>query len=351
MKNGIILLSVVSLSLSAACTDSVSPVSDEASEHTFLVSTKTGEVPSSGLTRLFLAERIGEHDNDEALHCCLVRDLTEPAQDGSGLVCTLENMTAQWYKFAFVCVPDGNYGKSPVNIQGDGMFLYDGRAMTDADCSFNDIMIDYSPVLHAQEKDQSLILGDGGDMHIYRKIIDRWLQVSDGQPGLSESVLLQRVTGRLDLDMGIPEDQFEGKVTSVAVDITVPSRVYLHDQADNSVIADESSMISCRFECADVPWNEREHLVVCLSLLPGEITGTVTVKYLKEDDTSQEITGVFPIVSEDSYIAVKSNTVTTVKFNGISDDRFEVRYAGFPGEAGRDPAEIGVAEDEWETDL
>ena len=97
--------------------------------------------------------------------------------------------------------------------------------------NFNGIYIDYTRVMEAQEDDVDLIRR-GDDLHVYRKIIDRWLYPDELR---TEDVTLTRMTGLLSLNMGIPEDQFPGKVTEITVLMTsVPVKAYLRDMADTA---------------------------------------------------------------------------------------------------------------------
>ena len=116
--------------------------------------------------------------------------------------------------------------------------------------------------------------------------------------------------------------------------------MYLHDEADGEAILKEHSEMNCVFEYRNVPWNTRNHFIIQLDLLPGEIPAatTVTVKY--EGSASA---AVYNLVSEEGSISIKPSTMTTVRFNGIKDGFREVRYAGFPNDA-----VVDVAPDVWE---
>ena len=80
--------------------------------------------------------------------------------------------------------------------------------------------------------------------------------------------------------------------------------------------------------------------ILRVSLLPGELTDAkVTVNY---GETSEE----FVLQNENKEpIQIKKNTRTTVLFNGMYPDEFEVRYAGF--DDGND-AVIDVDDDKWD---
>ena len=73
------------------------------------------------------------------------------SQGDGGYVYTLGGMLPQWYKFAFVSVPDGIAWSGSVSgvdqsgtIDGSAMFI-DG--FEDGLCDFNDIAIDYTQVM------------------------------------------------------------------------------------------------------------------------------------------------------------------------------------------------------------
>ena len=345
MKNTRIILSIsAALALMPACSEKPDspqgvPVRDGESCVSFRVSAPASADAVYELTRLYVAERLPEHDNDEALHCSASFDLGLAA-DGVSHEYKVEGMTAQWYKFAFVSVPDaisysGDVSGVPVSgtIDGDRMFTSAGTVNTD-DCDFNNIVIDYSGVLDAQQA--SVTLGSGYDLHIYRKIINRWLLPDTD---LSEDVRLSPVTGRLVLDMGIPEDQFPEKVSSMTVYIYTPTQMYLRDNSDGSVFIGEESRKSYSFTYRDIPWNTGGHFRISLDLLPSELDGAlVTVAYGDGADSF-----IYRIAGEDSPVSVRSGTKTTVLFNGIEDGFREVRYAGFPD----GDAAVDVGDDTW----
>ena len=324
----------------------------------FSLSTRAGEGTSGELVRLYIAERLPEHNHDsEALHCdtyygsdgesVIGGGAGESAvgsisQGDGGYVYTLGGMLPQWYKFAFVSVPDGIAWSGSVSgvdqsgtIDGSAMFI-DG--FEDGLCDFNDIAIDYTQVMKAQQADLDLI--DGTDLHVYRKIIDRWLRPAAELPD-EEDVVLKRVTGQLSLDMGIPEDQFPEEVNSVTVTMYVPTLVYLHDEADGSVLPDESSshMEYVSFQYSGIPWGQRQHFVINVALLPHEVNALVVVQYGSGSQSAS-----YSLSGEGSPVVIKPGVKTTVRFNGIEDGFREVRYAGFPD---ADSAEVDVADDEW----
>ena len=142
------------------------------------------------------------------------------------------------------------------------------------------------------------------------------------------------------VDMGIPEDQFPREVESISISMRAPTVVYLHDEADGSVLHKDYSEENFIFEYTDIPWNRREPFRIILDLLPSEISADVTVKYAGSNE------GVYyQLVSSDGKVSVKPATRTTVVFNGISDGFREIRYAGFPDDG---DAVVDVAPDRWD---
>lgn len=279
------------------------------------------EISGKQFTRLFLAERLSEHtDSSETLHCDASNRF-----DLDGSTYQLEGLKGQWYKFAFVCVPDLN------DEMGSEMFV--GGEATDysEEHDFNKLMVDYQPVLDYQAPDPTAANND--DLSVYRKIIDRWV---DATNPTSEDVALTRVTGQLILDMGKPADQFENQVSSITLTVTTPTRFYIRDEAEDQVIVDNVSENDFTINVSD----QKTRQILRVSLLPGELTGAkVTVNY---GETSEE----FVLQNENKEpIQIKKNTRTTVLFNGMHTDEFEVRYAGF--DDGGDST-IDVDDDKWD---
>ena len=276
---------------------------------------------------LYLAERLPELPNGEQLYCDQCYDV------GSGAY-LIEGLTAQWYKLAFICLPQGVKAPKPA----------------DNNHEFNDYVIDYSPVLITQDA-----LNPDKDLAIYRQIIDRWLLPDER---LTENVTLTRITGQFILDMGILKDQFPGRVSQITVSLgQVPQKVYLRDNGNGEILYPtedgntSESLSPYSFDITDEDWQSNDHFRVYLDLLPFELEdATVTVKHFapKEGEAEmQEIALPFPLVSghhsggETGTISVKPNTRTTVYFRGMESDEFEVRYAGF------DSQSIDVDGDEW----
>lgn len=278
------------------------------------------EISGKQFTRLFLAERLSEHtDGSETLHCDASNRF-----DLDGSTYQLEGLKGQWYKFAFVCVPDLN------GMGGSAMFVGETKDYSE-EHDFNKLMVDYQPVLRYQASKPTAANND--DLSVYRKIIDRWV---DATNPTSEDVALTRVTGQLILDMGKPADQFENQVSSIKLTVTTPTRFYIRDKAEDQVIVADESEKYFTINVSD----PKARQILRVSLLPGELTGAkVTVSF--REGTPEE----FVLQNENKEpIQIKKNTRTTVLFNGMHTDEFEVRYAGF--DDGGD-AEIGVADDVW----
>lgn len=281
------------------------------------------EISDKQFTRLFLAERLSEHtesDGSETLHCDASNRF-----DLDGSTYQLEGLKGQWYKFAFVCVPALN------DKMGSEMFVGETTKYSE-EHDFNKLMVDYQPVLDYQALEPTAANND--DLSVYREIIDRWV---DATNPTSEDVALTRVTGQLILDMGKPADQFENQVSSITLTVATPTRFYIRDEAEDQVIvADESE----KYFTINVS-EQKTRQILRVSLLPGELTDAkVTVNF--KGEASEE----FVLQNENKEpIQIKKNTRTTVLFNGMHPDEFEVRYAGF--DDGND-AVIDVDDDKWD---
>lgn len=281
------------------------------------------EISDKQFTRLFLAERLSEHTESggsETLHCDASNRF-----DLDGSTYQLEGLKGQWYKFAFVCVPALN------DKMGSEMFVGETIDYSE-EHDFNKLMVDYQPVLDYQASEPTAANND--DLSVYRKIIDRWV---DATNPTSEDVALTRVTGQLILDMGKPADQFENQVSSITLTVTTPTRFYIRDEAEDQVIVSDESGKDFTINVSE----QKTRQILRVSLLPGELTGAkVTVNF--EGATSEE----FVLQNENEEpIQIKKNTRTTVLFNGMHTDEFEVRYAGF--DDGGDST-IDVDDDKWD---
>ena len=277
-------------------------------------------------TRLFVVERAQEHvglGDDEALHLARTVDLTGGSYQ-------LADLYGQWYKFAFVCVPD-------VEDQALGTALFTGDTH-----DFQDYGVNYHPVLTYQAT--HLREAQGKDLAIYRKVIDRWV---DAVNPTSEDVVLGRQTGELVLDMGKLKDQFEHPVTEIKLVLEyVVGRMFVRDEAVDSVIVNTDLTNNYTFlypVYADDDPDQR--VVISYALLPGQLTSAKVQVTYTTDGTTTGTTEITLADEDAAPITIKKNVRTTVLFNGMHPDEFEVRYAGF--DDGND-ATIDVDDDKWD---
>ena len=302
------------LLLAAACTndDPLPAPEQETGSATFHIDTRaTGD---GRTTHLYVAQRPTEN-NDQKLECIAHQTL-----DGSSF--TLADMTARWYKLAFVSVPQGATVSTP---DADGK-------------EYNDYIIDYSGVLST--KDQ----GKEDDLAIYRQVIDRWLM-----PGknLSETVTLTRLTGQLILNMDKLIDQFPGQVTNITVTLTdVPNQIYVHDNANGEIIpAGTTADYSYSYDVNE-SMNEND-FIMYFNLLPftlqgnkdGEVVHGCKVAITYEGREKPE---TYPLRGEGA-ISIQRNTKTYVYFNGLESNEFVVRY-----DIPTDDGGIDVDDDNWD---
>lgn len=315
------------LLLAAACTndDPLPAPEQETGSATFHIDTRaTGD----GQTKyLYVAQRPTEN-NDEALECIDLQTLT-------GESFTLENMTARWYKLAFVSVPQEATVDTDITSNPD----------------FNTYVINYDEVLKKQNQ------GKDDDLAIYRQVIDRWLMPGEN---LSETVTLTRLTGQLILNMDKLIDQFPGQVTNITVTLTdVPNQIYVHDNANGEIInpegttTNEYSYVYTGEALKNV--DDKGNFVMYFNLLrftlqsnQTEEEGKKVVHGCKVAITYQEgegeTTKEYPLIGKDSEISIQPNTKTYVYFRGLESDEFVVRY-DIPTEGGG----IGVDnDDKWD---
>ena len=297
------------LLLAAACTndDPLPAPEQETGSATFHIDTRaTGD---NLTTHLYVAQRPTEN-NDEALEC-----INHQTLDGNSF--TLTDMTARWYKLAFVSVPSEAKVSTP---EANGK-------------EYNDYIIDYSDVLSKQNQGED----EDEDLAIYRQVIDRWLMPGEN---LSETVTLTRLTGQLILNMGKLIDQFPGQVTNITVTLTnVPNQIYVHDNANGDIIpAGTTAKYTYSYDVED-PTNEND-FVMYFNLLPFTLKGYLT----EEDEEGTEVcrvaitykegegekektdTKTYPLRGKDSEITIQRNTQTYVYFRGLESDEFVVRY-------------------------
>lgn len=333
MKRNIILYCALLGLILSGCSreQSPNPDGDQAAPVSFSVDTRAGD--NQTFERLYVITRNGEHNNNESLHCDQIIDL----QSGSETY-RFDNLLAQWYRFAFVSVPDAiAYGNPSVAIDGGELFV-DAEG-TASECDFNTKQIDYLPILMAQQQDSTLIRTT--DLHLYRNVIDRWL-LPDTE--LQEDVTMNRITGQLSINFGELDEQFPKPIAAITVEIDVPTRVYIHDQAANEVITDIDSWQSIRFRYDRMEWNTGVPYWINLALLPATLNGQIVVEYLEPTDMGVTSESFKFTQSDATPISIKPNTYTTVRFNGIHEGHYEVRYAGM-----RDgDAVVGVDGPEWE---
>ena len=285
------------LLLAAACTndDPLPAPEQETGSATFHIDTRaTGD----GQTKyLYVAQRPTEN-NDQKLECINYQTLT-------GESFTLADMTARWYKLAFVSVPQGATVSTP---DADGK-------------EYNDYVIDYSGVLNIENQGND-------DLAIYRQVIDRWLMPGEN---LSETVTLTRLTGQLILNMGKLIDQFPGQVTNITVTLTdVPNQVYVHDNANGEIIPTGTTAEYTYSYDVDKSMNEKD-FIMYFNLLPFTLQGNqdgegvhgckVAITY--EGGEKPE---TYPLRGKDSEITIQRNTQTYVYFRGLESDEFVVRY-------------------------
>ncbi len=282
-------------------------------------------------TRLYVAERLQEHGDDH-LHCA-----TDRRYRLTGGSYELTDLYGQWYKFAFVCVPqwDG----------GGGEALLTEETPVDKTCDFNKLLIDFTPVLTYQKENVNIALE--ADLNVYRQVIDRWI---DPDVDNEDDVEMTRMTGELLIDMGIPADQFPKDVQYFKLTLNNPAmKAYVRDGSNDEVttVAGSADVVyTLDFSgLSDDAYKQAmaTRQVFRLCLLPEVLKGDVTVKY-KGGNSSVTL----PIGSDtdngETLVEVRKNRVTTVLYNGMQKNEFEVRYAGFA--TGSDAA-VAVDDDDW----
>ncbi len=303
------------------------------------------------LTRAFVAERAQEHNSSgtEALHCAPADRtfLSEP-------FFLREGLRLQWYKFAFVCVPDIP-GLDGTSIDGRQLFS-DIQAAEGTEqqttCDFAKLWVDYSPLLDLQTTHPGILANTTYDFHLYRGVVNRWTtQEDDPDVTATENVVMKRITGLLHIDMGILSDQFEKRVKEITLHLSTPERAYVYDNAtlegEGSVLTQTTRSLSYTCPVSEtLQTSETEHCIVELTLLPGVLQyATLTVTYADEQNKTFSLSG-----SNAQTIEIKPNTRTTVLFNGMYSNEFEVRYAGFNDDGDDAPVVTVPGNDAW-TDI
>lgn len=379
------LIAIAAVMLSGCTNDSDVLPEGEGGTMTFQLSTRAGNGIGEGQqVRLFVAERAQEHSgypvllgntNMEQFHPTVPDgedpyDIYRQPEEDLHVVETIDlggssyqvtGLYGQWYKFAFVCTP---------RVEGE---LF-GSAETE-NHDFGECYIDYAPVLNYQS---NLNAAQEEDLAIYRKVIDRW---ADASSSLTEDVTLTRQTGELVLNMGIPADQFDGKVDHFVITLQTPTQMYVRDMARDSVL-----IAAVPSEYKKFTWNvtsQSKEQEIHISLLPdvdpnfdpellaegdddeGEIPAVTderrlyylaveafdakgtTIPFKDIEGKTKDIAVIQDINNEngmiDRNILIRKNIRTTVLFNGMTTGQFEVRYAGFD-----DDVAVDVDDDAWD---
>lgn len=332
MKKTVLHYMMLAVLFATSCTKEDVPV-EESEGAALRVEVRSGTTGTHDV-RLFLANRSKEHNNDE-LHCPEEWrfDLTESAEpDKAGTYTySLENLLPQWYKMAFVAVP---------HIKGQTLFSEETPG--ENTCDFNKLVIDYSPALRDGVNGQQ----GGPDLAIYREAIDGWLEKG---ATLTENVKLKRLTGVLELNLGVLKDQFEKQVTSIILKMRVPTRMYVSDEGyGNLVLTDEETVSYTYYPITEEEWKSNEdYTITNVHLLPG----TLTEAYLGVICGDKDNPIVYPIATttpQAETVEIKSNMRTLLNFNGMKDTEFEIRYAGF--DTGDNDAVIGIEDNDWTAD-
>lgn len=343
------------------------------------------------ITRLYKVERKPEHYNRpgvdlEPLHC----DLPDRFFVGDEPIFRLEGLFGQWYKFAFVSLPDvtgmeipGEYTDFRDAIwkhtaanknnkltmtedllpdlfaklqNGNGVPVNKGDALYQYECDFAKLYVNYAPVLLYQHTKAYKADPYKWDLAAYRASIDRW--VDPGNP-LEEKVSLTRVTGELVFDLGVPADQFEYPVKKVEIEIPhLPDRFYIRDGADSvwTIASTHFPEVYKSFfwNVASDALTQNTPQSFTIALLPDTLENakvTITFGKKREEDPDlsadketivMDLCGGTDEAGNKRWIRVRRNARTRVRYNGVPEKWFEIRYAGFDG------TEIDVDEDRWD---
>lgn len=332
----------------AACSDEESNVTTQEGNATmtFRLSTRAeGDEATSTEqhTHLYVAERLSEHsgiDEDNPMGGTEIPLYCDKDFTIEGNSYSVTNLLGQWYKFAFVCVPD----LEEVKGMGEDMLFKRYNAETQKNEDFNNYYVSYKPVLEYQQDNYEKVAGQ--DLAVYRKIIDRWAIANSI---LEEDIRLTRVTGQLVLDMGKPADQFnEEKIDYITISFYTPISFYLRDAAKDSVIIMNNSLstgspmlFTINWEPTSEEFEANERKIFTINLLPSVLRENANIKVVYKDHRSDS----YPLQNDEGEpIQIKPNTRTIVRFNGMHPEEFEVRYAGF---ADGNDAVVGVDDDEW----
>lgn len=311
---------------------------------------RSGELENQ-LVRVLIAERSADNATatDGGLYCGLDKRYFLASGATTFLA---EKLKLQWYKFAFMGVPDIE-GK----IEGEKLFS-DVSAEAGSEVAttkdFSKLLVDYTSVLGLQAKEQDA--ASTYDLNLYRGVANCWMtRPSENGEVPTENITMKRITGEFKLDMGVLQDQFEHKVATITLSLKVPQRVYVYDNyreyVDENTVENESSVfvegdyvMEYIYSVSEtLAESGTEHCKLILNLLPCTLEGTLNVAFVQSGDGTTVAPQQYQIRSDEASAAVeiKPNVRTTLLFNGMHKREFEVRYAGFDG------SEIGVAEDNW----
>lgn len=304
------------------------------------------------LVRVLIAERSADNTTatDGGLYCGLDKRYFL----ASGATAFLaEKLKLQWYKFAFMGVPDIE-GK----IEGEKLFL-DVSAEAGSEVAttkdFSKLLVDYTSVLNLQVKEKEQDAASKYNLNLYRGVANRWMtRPSEAGDIPEETVVMKRITGEFKLDMGVLQDQFEHTVSDIVLSLKVPNRVYVYDNyreyvnnddedSESDVYVDGNYTMEYKYNVSsDLAQSETEHCEIILDLLPCTLVATLQINFVQPKSGSIEPQR-YEIHSDEasSLVEIKPNVRTTLLFNGMHKGEFEVRYAGFDGSS------IGVADDDW----
>lgn len=285
------------------------------------------EIQEQQFVRLYVAERKSEHE--EVLYCDSYYDL-------EGQTYHVEGLSGIWYKFAFVCVP-----KMDSEM---GVRMFPNESVFEAEKDLYNLTINYDPVLDFQS---DLNEASKGDLAVYRKIIDRWI---DADMPTNEKVIMNRITGQLLLNMGKPADQFDtttkGNVTAITVSLKTSLNCYIRDESCDSVVVMNRTETNRDFRWTVDATEQLKEQTVPISLLPGELSDALITVLFENGETEQyTLQGRIEEGEPMDNIVIKKNQRTIVLFNGKEKNKFEIRYAGFTD--GND-AMVDVDDDAWD---
>lgn len=282
------------------------------------------------MNRIYVGERLKEHDS-ESLHLHEYSDLEPFVWQGQTIMeYNVSSLLPQWYKFAVYTVPMIYPGDDPRNFE-----IFAERIPGEGSCNMADYFIDYLPILKkgagATAAVSEMPLPDGD---IYRMVMNRWFR-SDRR--IKENVVLHRVNGLLEVDMGILVDQFYKRVNTVTIELVTPTRLGILDNNVDEVISSNPQRVRFTTSPSDmkpVPEAQRQHHIIRMNLLPCELTDAKIVVDTEGGRFEYKLrTGT-------GNVFIRKNVRTKLRFNGMADGMFDVRYAGYGN------TEIDV-EDSW----